>query len=317
MKEKIETVVFQVTKKCNQFCPHCFFDASPSSKKELTIEEALLGIKDLENAGIKKIKKIIISGGEPTIWSGIHQLIQRIRLDYPLSKIRIDTNGLTFLQNPELFNTLRADIYDISVDLFHNQGSINKEELFIKRDGTSTLIDYFIKQKRKYKFKLFVRWTSNRNDSLLFKKLLNKYSSRVNIEKKFVTATGRGNLLPRKMRGKGYLISEKSNNFTCLMGDTMFLAVNGYWYGCYHPVSFAKICKAGDLNFKKRLKGLIDSLIYKKLSREKILTFLNYLKKNRHEYKIAINKLIKKRYWYRCQPCEEAAKNNIFKKEYG
>jgi len=316
MKEKINTVVFHVTRKCNQICPHCFFNSSPYSKEELTLRETILGINDLKNAGIKEIKKFIISGGEPTLWPNLSKLINKIRLEYPLTKIRIDTNGLTLFQTPKLFDIFKADIYDISVDIFHNQGLINKNELFIKKSGSSPLLDFFLNQRKKYKFQLFVRWISDRNDNQLFRKFLNKYKSKVIIKKKFVTATGRGKLLPINIKSKGHLIADKPRNFSCLMGDSLILAINGYWYGCYYPVPFTKICKAGKPNFKKKLKQLTDSFIYKKLSQKRILDFLNYLKKKKPKYNKIINKIIQKRYWYRCQPCEEACRAKIFKKKY-
>lgn len=318
MKNVFNQVVFQVIKKCDQACPHCFFNSSPGTNEKLTLSQIKNGLVDLKKAGIKKVNKFIISGGEPTMHPSIVAIVVAIRNSFPSCKVRIDTNGLGFFKNPSLFGLLKADIYDISVDMFHNQGIIKKEErfkeIFIRKDGSSDLVNFFIKQKNKYKFELNIRWTSNRKDNALFEKFIKKYANRnLNISKKMVTATGRASILSNSIRGFGYLIEEKPENFKCLLGDSLLLAIDGFWYGCYHPVSLTKLSKPGQtLIFKSKLDNLLSSNIGQELPGVGIKKVLESIKKNELKGKTAIANILKTRYWYRCQPCEDACRKGIF-----
>jgi len=287
MKAIINQVVFQIIKECDQFCPHCFFNSSPKTKAKLTLTQIRNALKDLEKSGVKKIGKFIISGGEPVIHPDIVAIVKMIRVAFPSSKIRIDTNGLKIFENPLLLKLLKADIYDISADIFHNQGMLKKRkkfnEIFVRKSGFSELVDFFLKQKIKYKFDLNIRWTSNGRDNDLFERFVKKYkNSDVNIIKKDVTATGRASLLPGSMKGRGYLIEEKPNNFKCLIGDSLLLAIDGFWYGCYHPVSFTKLSLPGKpLMFKSKLENLLSSKLGKKLPSDGIVSVLKSIgKKN-------------------------------------
>ncbi len=44
-----------------------------------------------------------------------------------------------------------------------------------------------------------------------------------------------------------------------------------------------------------------------------IVKTLEIIKKERPESAPAIDEVLKTRYWYRCQPCEDCCKKNIFK----
>lgn len=318
MKTIINQVVFQIIKECDQFCPHCFFNSSPKSKKSLTLVQIKNALGDLNKTGIKKVNNFIISGGEPTLHPDIALIVKIIKDGFPFSRIRIDTNGLNFFENPLLFKMLKADIYDISVDIFHNQGIIKKEEkfneIFIKKDGSSDLVNLFLKQKAEHKFQLNIRWTSCGRDEELFKKFINKYKNKdLNIVKKNVTATGRAVTLPDNIKGRGYLIEERPSNFKCLIGDSLLLAIDGFWYGCYHPVSFTKLSLPGRSSvFKSKLENLLNSSLGKKLSRGGIVNALMSVRNKNSKSDIAIENIVKTKYWYRCQPCEDACEKNIF-----
>ncbi|MBU2634677.1 MAG: radical SAM protein [Nanoarchaeota archaeon] len=318
MKAVINQVVFQITKKCDQSCPHCFFNSSPIARKKLTLTQIKNALNDLKKSRIKKINKFVISGGEPVIHPNIISIVKKIRVAFPFSKIRIDTNGLFLFENPSLFKLLKADIYDISVDIFHNQGILRKKEkfkeIFIKKDGSSDLVNFFLEQKIKYRFELNIRWTSNREDNNLFENFFKKYRNKgVNILKKDVTATGRANMLLNKVKGNGYLIKEKPSNFKCLLGDSLLLAVNGFWYGCYHPVSFTKLSLPGQsLIFNSKLENLLNSNLGKKLPEDGIIDVLRLIKRKNSKSRIVVKNIMETRYWYRCQPCEDACKKNIF-----
>lgn len=317
MKTVINQIVFQIIKECDQFCPHCFFDSSPSAKGRLTLTQIKNALNDLEKSGIKKINKFIISGGEPTLHPDIIAIVKLMRKLFPFSKIRIDTNGLNLYKNQYLFKSLEVDTYDISIDLFHNQGILRNEkkfqEFFVKKDGSSALLDFFIKQKRKYGFDLNVRWTSDRKDNELFDTFKNKYGKNINIVKKNVTATGRAKSLPDSVKSTGFLIEENPSNFKCLIGDSLLMALNGYWYGCYHPVSLTKLSSSGKpLIFKQKLEKLLNSSYGKELPKKGIANVLKSMKNKNKNLNSKIDGILKKKYWYRCQPCEDACMKDIF-----
>jgi len=318
MKTAINQVVLQIIKSCDQACPHCFFNSYPSAKQKLTLFQIKSGLNDLKKTEIKKVNKFIISGGEPFVHPQIISIVKIIRIIFPFSKIRIDTNGLKLFETPFLFRLIRADIYNISIDPFHNQGVLKKEkkfqEIFIKKDGSSKLVDFFLKQKKKYKFKLNIRWTSNGEDEKLFKSFIKKYKNEdVIISRKLVTATGRAKKLSSIIKGSSYLIKEKPSNFKCLIGNSLLLSVGGYWYGCYHPVSFTRLSLPGQSSqFALKLRKILNSNLAKKLSQKGILEVLTMMKKKNPKLRFTINSILKNKYSYRCQPCEAACAKKIF-----
>jgi hypothetical protein len=98
------------------------------------------------------------------------------------------------------------------------------------------------------------------------------------------------------------------------MGNSIILAINGYWYGCYYPVPFTRLSKAGQPErFKKKIEKLTGSCIARRLPKIGILETLEAMRKEQPELASAIDEVLKTRYWYRCQPCEDCCKKNIFK----
>jgi len=281
------------------------------------LRQATAALNDLRSLGIKKIDKFIITGGEPTLWPFLSELIGSIRKLFSKAKIRIDTNGVNFFINPGLFDKLGADIYNISIDSFHNKASVAKNfldrDIFLNKNCSSPLVDFFIKNQVRFGFGLSARWTSNRRDDQIFSNFFKEYSKKINIERKLVTATGRGRSLPATSTGSGYLIGERPENFTCLMGDSLLLALDGCWYGCYHPASLTKLDKAGGSHVVDKFKKLVKSPLYGDLPRLGLLNVLNNIAKNKPEHRLAIKKILARKYWYRCQPCEDLCKEKVFK----
>ncbi|MFA6291901.1 MAG: 12,18-didecarboxysiroheme deacetylase [Victivallales bacterium] len=86
--DKKPVVIWNVTKKCNLSCRHCYAATSESSEPELTFEEGKKLIDDLSAFGCPVI---LFSGGEPLIRPDLPELA-----DYAVSKgLRavISTNG--------------------------------------------------------------------------------------------------------------------------------------------------------------------------------------------------------------------------------
>ena len=89
---KLEVALLEVTKRCNLHCLICGSDAKKqASSGELTIEEWLDVVSRLKKLGLKLA---VLSGGEPTLKSGLEKLIAHfgnLSLEYS-----IISNGLLF-----------------------------------------------------------------------------------------------------------------------------------------------------------------------------------------------------------------------------
>ena len=106
-------VVWNITRKCNQKCKHCYENAGEADPDELTTKEALATIDKLADAAV-----IILafSGGEPTIRKDILKLIRHshMRGFY----VACATNGLTFANREVVkkFKKAGLDFAQISLD---------------------------------------------------------------------------------------------------------------------------------------------------------------------------------------------------------
>lgn len=75
MEFKLEDVVIEITKRCNLRCVHCGSGCTDVLGKELGIDDWKSVISSLPELGVRKI---IFSGGEPTIKNGIEDLFGQI-----------------------------------------------------------------------------------------------------------------------------------------------------------------------------------------------------------------------------------------------
>lgn len=321
-KLHLEDVVFQLTKQCELECPHCFFYSAPDAAKMLTAEQGFFAVNDVASAGLE-VKEFILTGGEPTLWPQIEELIKKIRQQNPEAEIRIDTNGISLFGDDSLFRKFGADTYHLSIDPFHaagvatsiGRGYIPRElrEIILAKDSSSKLVDYFLEKKEKYGFTLSVRWTLGNNEKD-YQNFLERYGGNplLKVEAKLVTATGRAVNLSEKIIGKGVLVSEKPDNFECLMGSSIFLSVEGDWYACYHPVKHTKLSKAGSPSFREQLTRMREHLLYTRLPREGIVRILEEVREQCPETKDEVNRVLGTKFWYRCQPCVAASECGLF-----
>lgn len=120
MKHRILEAVLELTQKCNLRCSHCGSDCGSLNdgilKKELSIEEwknCLDQLKDL------KVRKVIFSGGEPTIKEGFVDLLfhaKSIGL-----RVGFITNGFEFPESlKEAVSKSRPFAIGISIDGLRN-----------------------------------------------------------------------------------------------------------------------------------------------------------------------------------------------------
>jgi Cytidylate kinase len=116
----IPTVNYHIIKPCNMRCRHCFSDYDEININSLPFEEAKQII--LEIAKIKSFKKINFSGGEPTMYKGIEELIQ-IAKKCNLETSMV-TNGYNLIKKqPELLEKFKGnlDLLALSIDGFDHE----------------------------------------------------------------------------------------------------------------------------------------------------------------------------------------------------
>ncbi|GAB6135840.1 radical SAM protein [Thermococcus prieurii] len=106
-------IVWNFTNMCNFRCQHCYQRADKPLASELSLEEKLNLVDQLDRAGVAAVA---ISGGEPTI----HPHFLRIVRELSSRGIHtsVATNGWTFAKKEELEKAVRAGIkyVEVSVD---------------------------------------------------------------------------------------------------------------------------------------------------------------------------------------------------------
>ena len=87
-------IAWNLTYACNLTCPHCYIDAGPLSKEELSTKEALDLVDQLSEIGSPLV---ILSGGEPLIRRGFLEIAE-----YATSKdlrLALSTNGMLITED--------------------------------------------------------------------------------------------------------------------------------------------------------------------------------------------------------------------------
>jgi len=106
-------IVWNFTNMCNFKCQHCYQRADKPLSSELSLEEKLMLVDQLDKAGVAAVA---ISGGEPTI----HPHFLRIVKELSSRGIHtsVATNGWTFAKKEELEKAVKAGIkyVEVSVD---------------------------------------------------------------------------------------------------------------------------------------------------------------------------------------------------------
>ena len=108
---KLETVIWEITLKCNLNCIHCGSKAKDIRKNELNTEEALNFCKDLAKL---KVEKVCLMGGEPFLredWYLIAETLENDGIGWS-----IVSNGQVIEDNIHLLKKLNPFTVGISVD---------------------------------------------------------------------------------------------------------------------------------------------------------------------------------------------------------
>jgi radical S-adenosyl methionine domain-containing protein 2 len=114
----IPTVNYHLIKPCNMVCDHCFSDFDELEKGQLEFNEAVQIIEEISS--IKSFRKLNFSGGEPTLFNGIEELIKKAKSKG--LETSMVTNGFKLIRSLELFSSLigSLDLLVLSIDSFDN-----------------------------------------------------------------------------------------------------------------------------------------------------------------------------------------------------
>lgn len=289
IKEKL-TVLLELTRRCNLKCSHCYNNSSPDSKLELEFTDIEKIVKDIKNLTSFSIDKIILTGGEFVYMKDALKIYKYIRENINC-KIRIETNGILFFKNPELFNQFDADEFYISADSFH--GSINKE-------GQSEILDYFIEKSRKYNFTITSRLTLKQGEDEIGKLFLNRYKDykMLDLEIKFVSPSGRAKEKIENEYFQSFTFNENPDLFKCLANNMIHMNVHKKWYACYTACNLSFVCDVGDSNINKKIHIIRESEIFKNLKTIGMSALVETVCNESQK-----EDFYKKEFYYRCEPC--------------
>src|SRR6478672_8421317 len=112
----IEYLRISVTDRCNFRCMYCMpAEGLPWVPKSeiLTYEEIADVVRQLAPLGLRRLR---ITGGEPTIRPQIHELIRMLRAVPEITDIALSTNGVRLPEIGELLREAGLDRVNMSVD---------------------------------------------------------------------------------------------------------------------------------------------------------------------------------------------------------
>jgi molybdenum cofactor biosynthesis enzyme MoaA len=109
-----------LTDRCNFKCPYCR-GLRPDLKGDLPFEVAVKIVRTWVEQGLENIR---FSGGEPTLYKGIEELIRMCNL-YGVKRIAISTNGASSIKRYE--SLIDAGVNDVSVSLDACCASVGNE----------------------------------------------------------------------------------------------------------------------------------------------------------------------------------------------
>jgi radical S-adenosyl methionine domain-containing protein 2 len=136
----IPTINYHLIKSCNMKCRHCFSDYNEIEKSQLPFEEAKQIIQEV--AKIKSFKKLNFSGGEPTLFTKIEQLIAFAKeQDLETSMV---SNGYNLIKNDSILDKLKGclDLLALSIDSFDHKLNIEIGRYVGKEQKTISYDDF-------------------------------------------------------------------------------------------------------------------------------------------------------------------------------
>ncbi len=138
----IPTVNYHIVKPCNMHCKHCFSDFSEQTRPYLSFKEAKQIIEKLSEINV--FNKLNFSGGEPTLFKGIEELIIYAK-KLGFKEVSLVSNGYKIIKFTkeipvEFFKNL--DILALSIDSFNKDINIKIGRYVGKQKETLSLNDF-------------------------------------------------------------------------------------------------------------------------------------------------------------------------------
>lgn len=145
-------VFFNITKRCNLFCKHCFNDSGRRDSAEL---DATIIEQTLRALQMHGIMKVTLAGGEPLYHRSIARILELLRsLDLDLSLI---TNGVGVTASLAVALSRISTLRGITVSL---DGAIAKENDLVRGHGAyAKTMSGFTLLRKHYRGKLALRTT--------------------------------------------------------------------------------------------------------------------------------------------------------------
>ena len=107
-------IYYELLRKCNLFCKHCFVDASGNGEYGEPTESVIRVIDELSDSGVIDLR---FTGGEPTLRDDLFQILRHAK-DKHFS-ISLNTNG----------------VYKNPTQIVNNLAELNLEQVTISLDG--------------------------------------------------------------------------------------------------------------------------------------------------------------------------------------
>lgn len=175
--QRIYSVCWNITEKCNENCRFCYRTLSP----DLSLEENILIADKLIEYGVEKIT---FSGGEPLLYKNLIKLAKYIKEKNPSMILSLTTNGMLINESTakkiiELFDWITFDIdspseeYHINVGRGRNHLRKNIENIKLFSGKIKIKVNTVVtKQNLKY---IFLIWNILRNFDIKRWKLFRFY----------------------------------------------------------------------------------------------------------------------------------------------
>jgi radical SAM protein with 4Fe4S-binding SPASM domain len=206
---RANTIYFLLTLQCNMECDFCCICASPK-KNSINLEKEVL-VKFIDEMAKTKIKKVILTGGEPLLYENIDFLVTELRKKMK-STLQICTNGLLINDaNINIFS--KIDLVDISVEnLFckpqeYEINKLTKKINILKELNIGICLSYVV---------------TEYNGEMIYKFIDYAYANDVRISTKIVLPIGRAET------NADILVSEE-NAYKLMVSIYKYIYINKYF----------------------------------------------------------------------------------------
>ena len=117
-QRKLTYLRLSITEFCNFSCNYCLPDGfvGKRSRSELSLEEISNLVSGFAAMGIKKVR---LTGGEPTVRADLPEIIKRCKAVPGINKVALTTNGYKLAKHLEDWRAAGLDQINLSIDTFN------------------------------------------------------------------------------------------------------------------------------------------------------------------------------------------------------